>query len=154
MCTRRWELVARVKSAVITEPFLNATVVEDSESYGCFSDPACTRECKGFQVFSVADHLSIRSSRPKQTLGGGGGGGDSPRGMLWGLDTVGSVVFIIASLTWVYAIVNILSAMDRNHAHRVTVLGVSTSLTCQPVPTNLRDHHLGIDCKLGLKGGH
>ena len=64
-----------------------------------------------------------------------------------------SVVFIIAGLTWVYAIVNILSAMDRNHAHRV-VLGVSTSLTCQPVPTNLRNHHVGIDYKLGLKGSH
>ena len=57
MCTGWWELVARDKSEVITEPFLNATVVEDSESYGCFSDLACTHESKGFQVFGVANRL-------------------------------------------------------------------------------------------------
>ena len=64
-----------------------------------------------------------------------------------------SVIFIIAGLTWVYAIVSILSVMDRNRTHWV-VLGVNTSLTRQPVPTNLRNHHVGIDCKLGLKGSH
>ena len=64
-----------------------------------------------------------------------------------------SVAFVIAGLTWVHATVNILSATDRSYAHRV-VLGVSTSLTCRPVPTNLSNHHVGIDCKLGLKGSH
>ena len=57
MSTRGGELVAADESAVMSEPFLDATVVEDSKSDKCLPDPPWTDESDRGQVFCKADDL-------------------------------------------------------------------------------------------------
>jgi hypothetical protein len=57
MNTRGWELVATNEPTVITEPFLDAAVVEDGKRDRGFPDSRCTDESKRFQGFSELDNL-------------------------------------------------------------------------------------------------
>ena len=57
MTARGGELVATDKPTVVSEPFLDAIMVEDRESDGCFPDPAWTDESDRSNVFSEADDL-------------------------------------------------------------------------------------------------
>ena len=57
MRARGWELVAPNESTVVAEPFLDAAVVEDSESNRRFSNSTCTDGGDGFEVFSETNDL-------------------------------------------------------------------------------------------------
>jgi hypothetical protein len=57
MRTRSWELVATDESTVIAKPGLDAIVVKDGESDGCFPDPPCANEGDGFEVFGETNEL-------------------------------------------------------------------------------------------------
>lgn len=52
-----WELVATNKSTVIAKPFLDATVVEDSQCDGCFPDATRTDESDWSKVFRETNDL-------------------------------------------------------------------------------------------------
>ena len=86
MTARSQELIAKNESTIITEPFLDAVVVEDSEGNGCFSNPTCPDESDGFHIFNVSDDLLDELFASNQVLGGGG---NSP-GML------------TVSVAWIY----------------------------------------------------
>ena len=49
------ELVAADEPTVVSEPSLDAIVVEDGQSDCCFPDPACTDESNRSEVFCEAD---------------------------------------------------------------------------------------------------
>ena len=49
------ELVATNEPTVISEPFLDAIVVEDSQSDGSFPNPPCTDEGDWGEVFREVD---------------------------------------------------------------------------------------------------
>lgn len=57
MGKRCWELVAADKSAVITKPFLDAVVMEDSQGDRRFADPSGTYVSDGFEVSSEINNL-------------------------------------------------------------------------------------------------
>jgi hypothetical protein len=57
MRERSRKLVTTDKSAVLAKSSFDPTVVEDSESDRRFSDPPCTDESDGFEVFSESDDL-------------------------------------------------------------------------------------------------
>ena len=57
MRARGWELVAANESTVVAEPFLDAAVVEGSESNRRFSNSTCTDEGDGFKLFSETNNL-------------------------------------------------------------------------------------------------
>ena len=51
------ELVATDEPTVGSKPFLDAIVVEDGESDGCFPNPPCTDESDWSQMFREGDDL-------------------------------------------------------------------------------------------------
>ena len=54
----RWgELVTTDKPTVVSEPFLDAIVVEDSQSDGCFPNPSWTNEGDWTEGFGDTDDL-------------------------------------------------------------------------------------------------
>ena len=57
MGARGRELVTADESTVVTEPILDAVVVEDLERDRCFSDPPYTDESDRFKVFCESDNL-------------------------------------------------------------------------------------------------
>ena len=57
MSTRSGKLVATDKSTIISEPFLNAIVVEDGEGDGCLPNPPCANESGRFELYGVTDDL-------------------------------------------------------------------------------------------------
>ena len=54
---RSRELVAADESTVIAKPFLDAIVMEDSESDRSFPNPPCPDKSNGFEVFSESNDL-------------------------------------------------------------------------------------------------
>ena len=57
MSTRSWEFITTNEPTVIVKPFLDAKVMKDRESDRSFSNPPCTDECDGFEVFGETDHF-------------------------------------------------------------------------------------------------
>ena len=57
METRSWESVATDESTVLAKPFLDPTVVEDSERNSCFPNSPRPNESNGFEVFGESDDL-------------------------------------------------------------------------------------------------
>ena len=57
MSARCGELVATDKPTVFSELFLDAVVVEDSQSDGCFPDPPWTNESDWTEGFGDTDDL-------------------------------------------------------------------------------------------------
>ena len=51
------ELVATDEPAIITKPVLDAVVMKNGESDGCFPDPSCANEGYGFEVFGETNKL-------------------------------------------------------------------------------------------------
>ena len=62
----RLELVATDEPTVITEPFLDAIVVEDGQSDRCLPNPTCTDESDGCQVVHETDDLFDQFVAPKE----------------------------------------------------------------------------------------
>ena len=54
---RGGELVATDESTIVAKPFLDAVVMENSQSDGCFSDSPWSDECKWTEVFGEANDL-------------------------------------------------------------------------------------------------
>ena len=57
MRERSWKLVAADEPAVIAKPLLDAVVVEESKSDRRLSDPPCTDEGDGCEVFGKTNDL-------------------------------------------------------------------------------------------------
>ena len=57
MCGRGGELVATNKPTVVSKPFLDAIVMQDSQSDGRFPDPPCADESDWSEVFREANDL-------------------------------------------------------------------------------------------------
>ena len=57
MTARGRELVATDEPAVVSEPFLDAIMVEDGQSERCFPNPAWTDESGWSEIFSETDDL-------------------------------------------------------------------------------------------------
>ena len=57
MCARGGELVAMNKPTVVSKPFLDAVVMEDSQGDGSFPDPPCADESDWGEVFCEANDL-------------------------------------------------------------------------------------------------
>ena len=57
MSTRGGELVTTEKPTVISEPFLDAVVVEDGQSDRCLSNPPCTDESDWGEIFCETNDL-------------------------------------------------------------------------------------------------
>ena len=57
MSARCRELVTTYEPAVVSESFLDAIVVEDSQGDGCFPDPPWTDESDWIEGFSDTDDL-------------------------------------------------------------------------------------------------
>jgi len=57
MCARGEELVATNKPTIVSKPFLDAVVMEDSQSDRRFPDPPCADESDWLEVFCEADDL-------------------------------------------------------------------------------------------------
>ena len=57
MSARGGELVAADEPTVVSEPLLDAVLMEDGQSDGRFSDPPWTDECDWSEVFNEADDL-------------------------------------------------------------------------------------------------
>ena len=57
MSGRSWELVTADESTIVTEPILDATVVENPERDGCFPDPPRADESDRFKVFCELNDL-------------------------------------------------------------------------------------------------
>lgn len=55
MSRRSWEFVATDEPTAIAKPFLDAIVMQDSESYRGFTDPPCTDESEVFEVYGKAN---------------------------------------------------------------------------------------------------
>jgi hypothetical protein len=55
MSTRGWELVTTNEPPVLAKTFLDAIVVEGSQSNGSLPDPACTDESDGCQAVGETD---------------------------------------------------------------------------------------------------
>ena len=55
MSARGGELVATDKPTIVSKPFLDTTVVKDSQSDGCFPDPPWTDESNWGDVFCQTD---------------------------------------------------------------------------------------------------
>ena len=65
MSARRRELVASDEPTVISEPFLDAIVVEDRQSDGRFPNPSCTDESDWGQVVCETDDLPDQLVAPE-----------------------------------------------------------------------------------------
>ena len=65
MDRRGGELVAADEPTVVSESFPDATMVEDSQSDGGFSDPSRTDESDWSEVFCEADNLLDQLIAPK-----------------------------------------------------------------------------------------
>jgi len=57
MSERGWELVATDKPTVGPKPFLDAIVMEDGESNGCFPNPPCADESDWSEILCKANDL-------------------------------------------------------------------------------------------------
>ena len=57
MSTRSRELIATDEPAVLAKPLLDTVVVEDSQCYGCLSDPPWTDESDGCEFFGETNDL-------------------------------------------------------------------------------------------------
>ena len=90
------ELVATNEPTVISEPFLDAIVVEDSQSDGSFPNPPAPMRAIGVRFSVRSTIFSISSSRPKQAHGGGGG--NSPGRTLRKSKTVNPMGYEIVDL--------------------------------------------------------
>ena len=67
----RWgELVATDEPTIVSKSFLDAIVVEDGQSNGCFPDPSWTDESDCSEVFCEAndllDHLVPSETGPRR----------------------------------------------------------------------------------------
>ena len=65
MNTRGGELVATDESAIVSEPLLDAIVVEDGQSYGRFPDTSWTDESEWSEVLCKANDLLDQLVAPK-----------------------------------------------------------------------------------------
>jgi len=65
MSERGRELVATDKPTVGSKPFLDAIVMEDGESNGCFSNPPCADESDRGEIFCEANDLLDQILAPK-----------------------------------------------------------------------------------------
>ena len=59
------ELVAADEPTVVSEPFLDMTVVEDGQSDGCLSDPSRADESDWSEIFREADNLLDQPIAPE-----------------------------------------------------------------------------------------
>ena len=57
MSARGGELVTTDEPTVVSEPFLDSVVVEDSQSDGRFPDPPCADESDWSEIFCEVDDL-------------------------------------------------------------------------------------------------
>ena len=92
--------------------------------------------------------LSISPSRPKQALGGGG---NSPGGIPHKHKTVNSEYS--GFLTWFgsgeWSVLCCRRIESRTYEGTVAS---GTTLTCWHMTMHIRNHHVGVNCQLGLKG--
>jgi len=108
---RSGELVATDESAMITKPFPDAIVMEDSQGDGCFPDSTCTNESDRCTVFSESNDPLDQLVASKTGLRWWGRG--FPRYAGFKCKTLGPLVVYITDLIWVWATVSYHSAMDR-----------------------------------------
>ena len=70
MSARGGELVATNKSTVVSKPFLNAIVMEDSQSDRRFPDPPCADESDWGEIFrepnDLRDQLAAPNTGPRR----------------------------------------------------------------------------------------
>ena len=90
------KLVATDEPAIVSESFLDATMVEDSEGNGGFLNPPWTDEGNWGKAFCETDDLLDQFIASETDLGSWGG--DSPRGMLCEGKTVDPMLFEVADL--------------------------------------------------------
>ena len=68
----RGELVATDEPAAVAKPFLDAIVVEGSQSNGGLANSAGTDESDEREVFRQCNHTADQLATSKQALGAGG----------------------------------------------------------------------------------
>jgi len=69
------ELIATDESTIVTEPLLDAVVVQDGQNDGCFADPTSTNESNRSEALRETDDLLDQPATSKE----------GPRWRGWGL---------------------------------------------------------------------
>ena len=93
------ELVATDEPTVVSEPFLDAIVVEDSQSDGGFPNPPCTDESDWGEIFCEVDDLFDQIVAPE--TGPRQWRGKFSRRDAMQSKTANSMEFEIANLFWI-----------------------------------------------------
>ena len=105
------ELVATDEPTVVSEPCLDAIVVEDSQSDGSFSNPPWTDESDWSEAVNEADNFLNQQVTPK--TGPWRRGREFTECARGGCETLDGLVVEVADLVRVWASVSVDSAVER-----------------------------------------